>query len=417
VKQKKMKPETGFCNRFFVMDNPIQTYAWGSHTAIAELLGRSAPSETPQAELWMGAHPKAPSRIRTNGASVSLADFIQRHPQQVLGEAVVRGFGPRLPFLFKVLAAARPLSIQAHPCSRHAREGFSRENRLGIPLDDPRRNYRDGRHKPECLCALTPFSALSGFRPIPDMLERLSIVWPDRLSPALAVFRRQPRPAGLRVFFETLLKMDPALKRRILEAALDRARHLDMSDPASAWVRTLHDAYPGDVGVFSPLMLNFLYLLPGEAVFLSAGQPHAYLEGVGMELMANSDNVLRGGLTPKHVDVEELLKVLDFTPRKAGKIAPVRIRDGESAFPTPAQEFCLSVVEVRPGAAYRSPDMRSIELLICLRGYAAICDPAGRKKVEVPKGGSVMVPAAIERYRIDGDATLYKASVPTPKKT
>ena len=403
-----------------VLKNVIQEYAWGSRTAISSLLGLQVPSANPQAELWMGAHPKAPSRVRCGSEWMSLADLIRKNPEDILGSWVAKKFNGKLPYLFKVLAAEKPLSIQAHPNPVQAREGFERENRLGIAPDAPERNYKDDNHKPECICALTPFWALNGFRKIWDTCLLLEKTCSKELNKELGDLKDQPDSRGLKRFFGSLMTMDPKRQQQVVSDAVRYARkrrgedpvYDPLYDPVYEWIVKLHSAYPNDPGVLFPMMLNLVCLKPGQAMYLPAGEPHAYLDGLGIELMANSDNVLRGGLTPKHVDVPELLKVLNFEERDVQLLSPHPKRACEREYSSRAEEFVLSVVETEPGVSYESPENRSIEILICTRGAGSIIDSGSSGPIDISKGVSVVIPSAVEKYRIEGDTTLYKASVP-----
>lgn len=397
---------------FCVLRNTIQEYAWGSRTAIPDLLGTPSPSDRPQAELWMGAHPKAPSEIFVDGSWRPLTAVLERRPMEILGRRVAERSGHALPFLFKVLAAARPLSIQAHPDLRQARDGFARENRLGIPLDAPNRNYRDANHKPEIICALTPFWALNGFRAPRAIISLLGKLAGDGLSEPLRAFERNPRAEGLERFFKTIMAMPRSQQRAVVSEAVTYARGHADEDPALEWMLKLDAEYPGDVGVLSPAVLNLVRLLPGQAMYLHAGRLHAYLDGLGIELMANSDNVLRGGLTPKHIDVPELLAVLDFADQELAVLEPAERAPGEGVYASDAREFELTVVRVTAGSSYVSPEDRSVEIMICTDGTAAATNEATHEILELSKGMSVLVPAALSRYRIEGAATLYKAAVP-----
>jgi len=307
---------TGIC----LLENTIQEYAWGSYTAIPELLGNDSPANTPQAELWMGAHPKAPSRVKCNGKWISLLELIDSNSQDILGKKVAQRFKNRLPYLFKVLAAAKPLSIQAHPSIDQACRGFDRENRLGIPLDAPNRNYKDDNHKPECICALTSFWALNGFRKASDMISLMGKICPSGLKKDFDMFRQQPNSRGLKKFFKAMMIMDQTPQHQVISDVVKNADRLKDKNAAYQWIIDLHEEYPSDIGILSPIILNLICLEPGQAMFLPSGTLHAYLDGVGIELMANSDNVLRGGLTPKHVDVKELLNVLNFEELKNGTL-------------------------------------------------------------------------------------------------
>ena len=267
----------------FTLHNTVQEYAWGSRSSIPELLNRPSPAERPQAELWMGAHPKAPSRVLSaEGGEISLAELIARDPVSVLGRGVAEKFANRLPFLFKVLAAARPLSIQAHPNLEQARTGFRKENESGIPLDAFQRNYRDDNHKPEAISALTPFWALNGFRRIPEMIELLGSVGFSSIGKLVAAFQGNPSEAGLKAFFAALMALDRETRERAIREALgwaegrldeqsreqlhERSQPRGGSVPGIAvprvavprWLLRLADLYPGDIGVLSPLLLNLL---------------------------------------------------------------------------------------------------------------------------------------------------------------
>ena len=318
----------------------IQPYAWGSRTAIPELLGVEATGE-PQAELWLGAHPLAPSTVDGE----PLDKLVAQDPVCVVGRASVEAFGPRLPFLLKIIAAAQPLSLQAHPSREQAEAGYAREEAAGVPRDAPHRTYRDGWPKPELLCAFVETEALCGFREPAEtyqMFERLAVRTALELVAPLA-------DAGvlaeerLRVVFSRLLRLAPAELSMISEIAL-AAEEVQEPDSAASFARTareLNAYYPGDPGILAALLMNRITLQPGDALYMPPGNLHAYLSGGGVEIMANSDNVMRGGLTPKYVNVDELLAILDFTPGLRGLIAPVEESPGAWRYPTPAPEFAL----------------------------------------------------------------------------
>ena len=395
-----------------LLENTIQEYVWGSYTAIPELLGNDSPANTPQAELWMGAHPKAPSIVRCNGKWISLLELIDKNSHDILGKKVAQRFKNRLPYLFKVLAAAKPLSIQAHPSKEQACEGFDRENRLGIPLGAPNRNYKDENHKPECICALTSFWALNGFRKIPDMISLMGRICPPGLKKDFDMFRQQPNSRGLKEFFKAMMIMDRTTQNQIISDVVKNADHLKDKNAAYQWIIDLHEEYPSDIGILSPIILNLICLEPGQAMFLPAGTLHAYLDGVGIELMANSDNVLRGGLTPKHVDVKELLNVLNFEERDINILKMDKINPCEHQYESHAEEFALSVIAVKTDMNYYSPDKRYVEILLCTDGDALVVDFAENKTVHINKGMSILIPAVVKKYGIKGDAVFYKAAVP-----
>jgi mannose-6-phosphate isomerase len=393
-----------------VLDGPVQDYAWGSRSAIAEFLGRPYPAPRPEAELWIGAHPKAPSRVVSPPGRGTLDQAIQDDPIGILGADVCDRFGNELPFLLKVLAAAEPLSIQAHPNQDQARRGWARENAEGIPKDAPHRNYRDTNHKPELLAALSPFVALKGFRPVDDIVRRLDLLGRQELSPQIGRAAREKNAAALRALFARLLTLD----REERAPVLARARRESAARGAQAdwaWVSRLLERYPDDVGSLAPLYLNLVTLAPGEALFLAAGELHAYLEGTALEIMANSDNVLRGGLTHKHVDVPELLATLAFEPHPPEVLSPVECGPGEKAYRTPAREFELGFLELSPERPYRPGPDHGVEILLGLAGRAQV-DAGDGSPVALGRGASVLVPAATGGYELTGEGRLARARVP-----
>ncbi len=395
-----------------LLKNIIQEYAWGSRTAIPGLLGQSVPADKPQAELWMGAHPKGPSQVLSDGLWRSLPEVIQESPEETLGKEVAARFSNQLPFLFKVLAAAKPLSIQAHPNKEQAGQGFARENELGIPLDEPHRNYRDDNHKPEIICALTPFWALNSFRKIGETLRLLEEARVPGLAEIVSFLRSHPNRAGLKKFFNHLMTMDSGKQRKIVEQAVNSAEKRTNEEPVWTWMIKLNEEYPGDMGVLSPIFLNLVRLEPQQAMYLPAGELHGYLEGVGIELMANSDNVLRGGLTPKHIDVQELLAVLNFTDGDLNILGPENLAFGEAIYTTEAEEFVLSVMRINKESPFSSARDRSVEMMICTEGNVSVTDLSAGDITRLTRGISIIVPAAVEQYRIEGDGILYKAAVP-----
>jgi len=395
-----------------LLKNTVQDYVWGSPSAIPELLGKKNPDQRPQAELWMGAHPKAPSMVYDRGRWRSLKELIDHHPQDILGVEVAARFDNTFPYLFKVLAAAKPLSIQAHPSRKEAREGFESENRRKIPMDAPNRNYKDENHKPECICALSPFWALSGFRDFFEICALVSRGCPLGLARELNGFKKQLNPIGLKHFFTELMNMDPAQQQQAISEALENAQRWANDDPAFDWITRLADEYPSDIGILAPLLLNLVQLKPGQALFLSSGVLHAYLQGVGIELMANSDNVLRGGLTSKHIDVPELLKMLNFEGSGVDVLEAVEKNKNERVYPSPAEEFVLSVISVSRGNSYQCSGPRSVEIMLSADGKATVRDTGSKAVHALKKGDSIIIPAAVKGYRISGNATIFKAAVP-----
>lgn len=387
-------------NAILPLQNPIMNYAWGSRFHISNLLGQPTPSDEPEAELWMGAHPKAPSCVGGN----PLTDLIAADPQGMLGSTTASRFSSRLPFLFKLLAAGAPLSIQAHPNQVQAKEGFAAENAAGIPLDAPNRNYRDENHKPEILCALTDFWGLNGFREIPTLLALLDEAGINTIAGEVAKFRQNANREGLREFFRTMVGLGEEQKSSVLNELTTSAERLRENKPEYDWILRISDSYPGDIGVLCVLLLNLVKLAPGQAMFCAAGDLHAYLDGFGVELMANSDNVLRGGLTPKHVDIHELMKTLTFQDRDVEVLTPNRGR-----YETPTEEFSLSVCHVNGRESFSSSE--SFEIIINVSGSAKISCSSETGAFALPQGSSVAIPATVIDYLIEGNATVYRASV------
>ncbi|HEX5565855.1 MAG TPA: mannose-6-phosphate isomerase, class I [Streptomyces sp.] len=403
-----------------LLANTVRPYAWGSTTAIPELLG-TEPTGEPQAELWMGAHPVAPSRIDRGGGPIALSEVIAADPEGELGAATVEAFGPRLPFLFKLLAADSPLSLQVHPDLARAKEGFADEEERGVPLDAPHRSYKDANHKPELVCALTPFSALCGFRPPERTAELLEALEADALKPYVDILRARPEDEALREVLTAVLSADREAMAEAVETAAEAARRLGAGGgpyaPAYAAYAGIARHHPGDPGVIAAMLLNFVHLRPGEALYLSAGIPHAHLGGLGAELMASSDNVLRCGLTPKHVDVPELLRVVRFEAMEPEVLRPEAAPDGEEVYRTPAEEFRLSRHILTAENEPRVLDDRTPQILLCTDGEITLrragpdtdADPDDGTGVVLGRGRSAFVRAG-ERVAVSGGGTLFRAT-------
>lgn len=394
----------------FQMKNSVQNYAWGDTVSLPALLGK-APDGQPQAELWMGAHPKASSLVRVDGSWLPLRELIAREPEKMLGQQVIHNFGKELPYLFKVLAAGAPLSIQAHPDQQQAVAGFEREDRLGIALNAPQRNYRDPSHKPECILALTAFWGLNGFRTPQEIYRLFQELELDDLKPELDLLGNGNAAKSVKHFFQALLRMGTARKAALLGAALKKAEKMTHRDPAYDWMPRLHAYYPKDIGVFAPLMLNLVQLKPGQAMYLDARTLHAYLDGTGMEIMANSDNVLRGGLTAKHVDIPELMQVLEFAPRAVQLVESIQT-GAETRYPCPAAEFILSKIELDAGAAYQVDKDHGGEIIFCTEGKGALEASQHPRRRKVNRGDAFFIAAAAGAYRLTGPLSLYRAAVP-----
>lgn len=390
----------------------IQPYAWGSRSVLAELTGRASPSERPEAELWIGAHARLPARCADS--SESLLELIARAPSRTLGAHVVERFGARLPFLLKVLAVSQPLSLQAHPDSHQARLGFAREESLGVPVDADTRCYRDPFHKPELVVALTPFSALCGFREparSASLLQRLAV---PELAADVATFVATPGSASLRSLFERWMRLAQAEVEPRVGALLRRCGQLaeDPREPEKAalrWLLRLGQQYATDRGVLGAVLLELVELTPGEALFLGARQLHAYLDGVGVELMAASDNVLRGGLTAKHVDVEELLRVLSFERTGSPRLAP-RVLGKELVYAPPVQELRLARLTL--GTEPVRLRAWGPELLFCASGTVTVrLAGANAAPMELQPGRAAFVEAATESFSVAGPADLFRATL------
>src|ERR1700753_4172406 len=365
----------------------IRTYAWGSRTAIAEFTGRPVPAAHPEAELWLGANPGDPAFLEEPGGEVSLLQAVLADPEGKLGAVARKRFGDALPFLVKVLAADEPLSLQAHPSAAQAAEGYQREERLGIRVSSPVRNYRDSSHKPELLVALHQFEALAGFRPAAQTVKLLRALAVADLDPFIDLLNDQSDADGLRALFTTWITAPQPDVDVLVTAVLDGAINY-LSSGATDFaavaktVLELGERYPGDAGVLAALLLNRLTLGPGEWIFWSAGNLHAYLRGVGLEVMANSDNVLRGGLTPKHVDVPELLRVLNFNPTTESQLRAQTHPDGLASFyDTPTAEFAASMLTLGDDQIGHEVDAPSRhdgpQILLCVEGATAVHGKAG----------------------------------------
>jgi mannose-6-phosphate isomerase len=368
---------------FVGIGNTPRDYAWGSTTAISGLLG-TAPSGRPEAELWLGAHPGSPSVLE--GGDRTLVDV-----------------APGLPFLLKVLAAASPLSLQAHPTPEQAVEGFAAENNAGVPLDAPERNYRDASAKPEILYALgEEFRALCGFRPVEETRTLLLPVSGDeRILPLL---ERLVDDSSLRATFEWLISRGDGVDE-LIAAVVETSAVAD--DLAWDTVRRLADSYPGDPGIAISLLMHTAVLRPGQVLYLPAGNIHAYLEGLGIELMASSDNVLRGGLTPKHVDVPELLKVLDFRPLPLPLLEPERPQPGVAVFRPDVPDFVLTVVSPDAAAAGATVLLSGPAIALCTLGAVTL---GGASDTYVMKRGQSVYVADESSLMVTGDGMLFMAS-------
>ena len=391
----------------------VQPYAWGSRTELARLQGRPAPTAAPEAELWFGAHPQGPAIAEdAQGQRRPLREVLADDPAGTLGADVAARFGPTLPYLLKVLAVEHPLSLQVHPTATQARAGFDAEETRGIPRDAPERTFRDPWPKPELLCALTPVTALIGFRDPTRTLRLLRAL--D--VPALGgiVERLEHDGTTLSETVRELLtwpsheRTDLVAAVRDAASALPHASHF--ADEARHLVR-LAIAYPHDPGVVVASLLELVRLHPGEVVYLPPGQLHSYLHGTAVELMAASDNVMRGGLTAKHVDVGALLDVLDSRALATPLVAP-RDLGTEVVYDTDAPHFRLSRVPVDGEVVL---DRRGPETLLVVEGDATAS--ADGTDVPLAAGQAAFVPASARTLHLDGRAVVFRASVGDMERT
>lgn len=420
------------------LENTVRDYPWGSRTLIAELLGHEPPAG-PEAEMWIGAHPVAPSRIlvgqgpegteapaeAADSRLLGLDELIAAAPESLLGRDVHNDYAA-LPFLVKLLAAGKPLSVQVHPSEQQAAEGFDVENAAGIGLDDPKRNYRDRAHKPEMIYALSDFAALSGFREAAETAGLFSALLPHLHGAAhaecLAVVEMLNGADPLRATFAHLLGGAAGLAELTEQALLAVAGSAELRrEPALAELASLDEHYPKDPGILVSLMLNLVSLAPGEAIYLAAGNVHAYLRGLGVEVMASSDNVLRGGLTSKHIDVPELLKITNFAPQGVPRLLPTTTMYGQEIFAPPFKEFQLQHIllpHTDDAADMADADVpiaaNGPVLVVCIEGQLVVDTPRG--DLLLRRGHSVFIGAneapAIARRCVDSGARAFAVTVP-----
>lgn len=396
----------------FRLDNPVQRYDWGSRRYVQDLLG-IAPDGGPVAEMWLGAHPPAPSSVAAGPrAGATLEELVRAEPERMLGPEAMARFGPRLPYLLKVLAAERPLSLQVHPTAEQAREGFRREESQGVPPTAPHRSFKDEHHKPEMLVALTDVEALCGFRSAAEALEVLAPLEdpavdrvrgvlaqdePDAPARALAVVLADERLRSPRVTAHLGTQLRRAACSGLRWAATYRV------------VATVAALHAGDPGVVAALLLNHVVLRPGEALFLGPGTLHAYLAGAGVEVMAASDNVLRAGLTSKHVDVDLLLGCTDPTAGPPAMPPALAIADGLWRYAPPVEEFCLVRALVAGGEQAAVPG-EGPRVVLCLDGEVEVRSATG--VTALARGESLFVPHEAGALDLGGTGDAVVALVP-----
>lgn len=392
----------------FEINPSVRSYAWGSRTALPELCGYPTPSPHPVAEYWFGAHATSPATVPGGGG---LDEWIVAAPGRELGEQVCDEYENRLPYLVKLLAAEEALSLQAHPSEEQAREGFEREEARGVPLVASERNYKDANHKPELVVAHTEFHALAGFRTVADTLDLFDDLDVRALDPYRSMLAGEPDGAGVRAVFTTFVTLpNESVQAMVSEVVAAAVRHLREHGTVHRWASVattiveLGERHPADPGVLGALLLNRITLQPGEAIYMGAGKLHAYLSGIAVEVQANSDNVLRGGLTPKHVDVPELLRVLDFTPVDDPVVYPRLTASDpvagwrEFAYDTMAAEFRVSRIDLEPGGRLEEFDDPGPQILLCTTGEILVTSRNGRQSL--PSGRAVWVSAS------DADVTV-----------
>lgn len=399
----------------FPMRNGIRHYDWGSPDWIPNLLSISNPEEKPYAELWMGAHSGLPSALHLPSGDTPLDMFIETSPENCLGSATAAAFGGRLPFLFKLLAAKRPLSIQAHPSLEQARIGWREENERGIPLNAYNRNYKDDNHKPELICALTDFRAMCGFRTTEEILSLSRQLNISALNDIIMDLQNCSEADFFKGLLSALLGMASGLRKAFAESAADRAKKLidDGTRDNLVWetIRLLGKEYPDDPSIIAPIYLNVVQLRPGEGIYLPAGILHAYCEGFGAELMANSDNVLRGGLTSKFVDINELIGSLSLAPFEPRILRPENTDDSLlRKYDTPAGEFSLSAYEGAADNSRSSLRQGYPAVVLAIEGTLAANDGAGGS-VSLKPGESAFVSAEAVAPFIEGPGRGFVATV------
>lgn len=399
-------------NKFYKIKGEIQNYEWGGKSFIPNLISENINKNYSYAEYWLGAHLKAPSKVFTEKGIISLDLFLNENPKETLGKQVAKNFG-KLPYLFKVLDVREMLSIQVHPSKEAARIGYKNENKKGIPLNASNRNYKDENHKPEIMVALTEFWLLHGFLDLIRLTRNIKET--PELSFLLPIFLED----GYTGLYKKVMEYSQDEVNEVLKPLVERIlpkylnNELEKSSPEFWAAKSLvnKESKNIDKGIFSIYFFNILKLSRGEAIFQDAGVPHAYLEGVNMELMANSDNVLRAGLTNKHIDVSELIKNTKFEATIPDILKGVRnIENGEVIYKTLAKDFELSKIELSESIVHRSIS-NSLEILILIKGTATFTQ--GNETMSLEKGQAILVKADTA-YKIEtnSEVEIYKASVP-----
>jgi mannose-6-phosphate isomerase len=388
----------------------VQHYSWGGTSFLPSLLTIENPNHTPFAEYWLGVHPSGPSSIEVNKQPILLSEVITSDPKAALSEPVYEQFGG-LPYLFKVLDVKDMLSIQVHPTKEYAKVAFEKEEAAGIPLNAPNRNYKDKNHKPEIMLAMSEFWLLHGFKSEAKIIETLENTAEFQVLAPL--FRAE----GLQGLYQFLMEMNQAQVDSLLSPVVKRAlRHkqdgkIDKTCP-EWWVAKLYEngvgIVPVDRGVFSIYLFNIVCIMPGQGIFQDAGVPHAYLEGQNVELMANSDNVLRGGLTPKHIDVPELIKNIKFEYIEPVIIEGTKPCMGESVYLAPTTDFGIASITLDGSFAFEH-QAQGIELFLVVKGGCVVNNQMSIKTGEA----FVLFPGCSITLNSSGETLIYRAFVPS----
>jgi mannose-6-phosphate isomerase len=388
----------------------VQHYSWGGTSFLPHLLSIENPNHTPFAEYWLGVHSSGPASIEVNQQAVLLSDIIASNPEQALSAPVFEHFGG-LPYLFKVLDVKEMLSIQVHPTKEYAKVAFEKEEAAGIALTSPNRNYKDQNHKPEIMLAMSEFWLLHGFKSEAKILETLENTAEFQVLAPL--FKAE----GLKGLYQFLMEMEQAQVDSLLNQVVKRAIRnkkdgkVDRSAP-EWWVAKLYEngagLTPVDRGVFSIYLFNIVCVKPGQGIFQDAGVPHAYLEGQNVELMANSDNVLRGGLTPKHIDVAELIKNIKFEYIEPMIIEGTKPCMGESVYPAPTTDFGIATITLDGSFAY-SHQAQSIDMFLVVEGGCVV-----NNQMSIKSGEAFAVfPGTSIELNSSGKTLIYRAFVPS----
>ena len=386
----------------YYLKNKVQEYEWGSKTMMSALVDN--PDGKRFAELWIGVHPKAPSTVSENGKDIRLDRLIQANPDFMLGRSAAK-FQNKLPFLMKLLSVENPLSVQVHPDKEQAQAGFARES--GLPLDSPERNYRDANQKPETICALSDFILLCGFRKPGEIYDLFKMTVHRNLKEELEFLKKR----DIKGFFRTLLDFDRVRRKVLLsEFTASVSSRIGLQNEAFPLSLEFIERYPDDITALMPLMLNLVKLEPGMALNIPVGRLHTYISGLGIELMADSDNVVRVGLTSKHIDIQEVMNIAVFETDVIVPFKPERDRNGVAVYETGADEFILAEIKVGQ-TPFVSSRERDTEILFCVDGSLQISF-GDAPSYDVKRGGSIMIPSGAGSYRLYGDASVFRASVP-----